>query len=266
MLGATQKQWFKQQLKDSTAVWKIWGNSLGTLDWRTDPQNLPPGIAASPWPGAGYASFGGGDWSGYVTERAEIFDFVRQQRIGGFAIVAGDRHSFWAGRAAKTLPPRPFEPVGVEFITGSVSAPGLPEGLEHNLPKDHPLRSLFVHQAAPDAPFQRTVNMLLLHGVRSCLEFAKTGDYERALKLSNREMSPHLQFLDLGGHGYGAVSAGDDALEVEFVCIPRPLERSTTPDGGPLAYRVVHRARLWKGGETPQLERTLLEGKTPLSI
>ena len=39
------------------------------------------------------------------------------------------------------------------------------------MPKDHPLRSLFVHQTAPDAPYQRTVNMLLLHGVRSCLEF-----------------------------------------------------------------------------------------------
>jgi alkaline phosphatase D len=225
MLGTAQKQWFLQQLKSSTATWKIWGNS-----------------------------------------RAEIFDFVRQQRIGGFAIVAGDRHSFWAGRAAKALPPRAFEPVGVEFITGSVSAPAMAEGAEHNMPKDHPLRSLFVHKPTPDAPYQRTVNMLLLHGVRSCLEFIKTGDFERAVKLSNREMSPHLQFLDLGGHGYAAVSAMDDALEVEFMCIPRPLERSTTPDGGPLAYRVVHRAKLWKGGETPQLERVRVEGKLPLSI
>jgi alkaline phosphatase D len=265
MLGVAQKEWFKQQLKSSTATWKIWGNSLGTLDWRTDPQNLPAGVAASAWPGAGYASLGGSDWTGYLTERAEIFDFVRQQRIGGFAIVCGDRHSFWAGRAAKALPPRPFEPVGVEFITGSISAPAFPEGLEHNFAKDHPLRPLFLHKPTPDAPYQRMVNMLLLHGVRSCLEFAKSGDYERAIKLSNREMSPHLQFLDLGGHGYALVSANDDALEVEFVCIPRPLERSTTADGGPLVYRVVHRAKLWKGGETPQLERVLLEGKPPLS-
>jgi alkaline phosphatase D len=110
------------------------------------------------------------------------------------------------------------------------------------------------------------VNMLLLHGVRSCLEYVKTGDYERAVQLSNREMSPHLQFLDLGGHGYAAVSAMEDALEVEFVCMPRPLERSTTQDGGPLVYRVVHRAKLWKGGETPKLERILTEGKLPLSI
>lgn len=266
MLGAVQKAWFLQQLQSSQATWKIWGNSLGTLDWRTDPQNLPAGIAATPWPGAGYASFGGGDWSGYVTERAEIFDFVREHGIGGFAIVAGDRHSFWAGRAAKALPPQRFEPVGVEFITGSVSAPGLPESLEHTMPREHPLRSLFIHQSSPDAPVQRTVNMLLLHGVRSCLEFARSGDYERAVKLSNPDVSPHLEFLDLGGHGYAAVSAGATALEVEFVCIPRPLERSKTPDGGPLVYRVVHRAKLWKGGETPQLERTLLEGSTPLSI
>jgi alkaline phosphatase D len=266
MLGTTQKQWFKEQLKGSTATWKVWGNSLGTLDYRADPQNLPPGMAKSPWPGAGYASLGGGDWTGYLTERAEIFDFVREQRIGGFAIVCGDRHSFWAGRAAKTLPPRPFEPVGVEFITGSISAPGFPEGLEHNMPKDQPLRSLFLHQTAPDAPYQRTINMMMLHGVRSCLEYVKTGDYERAVKLSNREMSPHLQFLDWGGHGYAAVSAMNDALEVEFVCIPRPIERSTTEDGGPLVYRVVHRAKLWKGGETPQLERVKVEGQLPLSI
>ena len=165
------------------------------------------GVAASPWPGAGYASFGGGDWSGYVTERARS-----STSCASSASAASRSSPAIAIRSGPAAPRRrcrraPFEPVGVEFITGSISAPGLPEGLEHNMPKDHPLRSLFVHQPAPDAPYQRTVNMLLLHGVRSCLEFVKTGDYERALKLSNREMSPHLQFLDLGGHGYAAVSA-----------------------------------------------------------
>ncbi len=265
MLGVAQKKWFFEQLRASNATWKIWGNSLGTLDWRTDPQNLPPDLT-TPWPGAGYASLGGGDWSGYLTERAEIFDFVRDNRIPGFAIVSGDRHSFWAGLAAKALPPRKFEPVGVSFITGSISAPGLPESAEHNLSREHPLRSLYVHQTAPDAPVQRTMNMLLMHGVRSCLEFAKSGNYNKALAVSNPDVAPHLSFLDLGGHGYAAVSASDSALDVEFVCVPRPLERSATPDGGPLAYRVVHRARLWKAGETPKLERTLLEGTTPLSI
>jgi alkaline phosphatase D len=265
MLGTTQKAWFLAQLREASATWKIWGNSLGSLDWRTDPQNLPAGIT-KPWPGAGYAGFGGGDWSGYVTERAEVYDFVRENRITGFATVSGDRHSFWAGLAAKELPPKRFEPVGVAFVTASLSAPGLPESAEHNFPRDHPLRSLFLHQASKDAPVQRTMNMLLMHGVRSCLEYAKSGDMSKALAVSNPAVAPHLSFLDLGGHGYAVVSAGKATMDVEFVCIPRPLERSPGNDGGPLLYRVVHQAKLWRAGETPKLQRTLLEGEVPLSI
>ena len=40
---------------------------------------------------------------------------VRDEGITGFTIVAGDKHSFWAGYPSETLPPRPFEPVGVEM-------------------------------------------------------------------------------------------------------------------------------------------------------
>ncbi|HMG57535.1 MAG TPA: alkaline phosphatase D family protein, partial [Kofleriaceae bacterium] len=115
-LGVAQKAWFLQRLERSTATWKVWGNSFGTLDARTDLHNLPPGLGA-PWPGAGFASTGGTDWTGYRTERAEIFDFVRSRKLTGFAIVSGDRHSFWAGLVSRSLPPEAFEPVGVEFIT-----------------------------------------------------------------------------------------------------------------------------------------------------
>jgi len=33
-------------------------------------------------------------------------------------------------------------------------------------------------------------------------------------------------------------------LTTEFVCIPRPVERASAVDGGPLAYRASHRVRL----------------------
>jgi alkaline phosphatase D len=140
-LGRTQKAWLKQRLTGSTATWKIWAATNGTLDMRADPQNLPAGLT-KPWPGKGYATFGGGDFSGALTERAEIYDLVRDAKVGGFVTVSGDRHSFWAGYAAGALPPKAFEPVGVSFITGSISAPGLAEAMEHGL-KGHPLRSLF---------------------------------------------------------------------------------------------------------------------------
>lgn len=44
ILGAKQKAWFKDRLRKSRATWKIWGNSEGAPDWRSDPQNLPAGL------------------------------------------------------------------------------------------------------------------------------------------------------------------------------------------------------------------------------
>ena len=265
VLGARQKEWFLKHLSASAATWKIWGNTTGTLDMRADPLNLPAGLTR-PWPGQGYASFGGGDSSTVFMERSEIYDHVERHGITGFATIAGDRHSFWAGLAAKHLPPRDFTAVGVAFITGSISAPGLAEALEHKLPKSHPLRPLFVTQGANDDKPQPAINMLLRHGVRSCLEYHRSGDVERARALSNPEMSPHLNFVDMAGHGYSIVHATTTSLEVEFVCIPRPLERADREDGGLVLYRVRHSTQAWKPRERPHLSTVVLEGDPKLSL
>jgi len=264
ILGARQKAWFLERLASSTATWKIWANSEGTLDARIDPQNLPPGLTR-PWPGAGYASLGGGDHSSAYVERTEIYDHVRRHGIKGFATVSGDRHSFWAGLAAKGLPPHAFEPVGVAFVTGSISAPGVVEALEHVLPGEHPLRALYIARPPGRTAPQPSINLLMLHGVRSCLEYAKSGDLARAKQLSNRDLAPHMSFLDMGGHGYAVARVSAQTFECEFVCIPRPIERSERQDGGELAYRVVHRARMWGDGE-PRLEQQVIEGHPELSV
>src|SRR6185436_10785989 len=146
ILGSVQRAWLKERLKSSSATWKIWGNSQGTLDHRADPQNLPAGLTV-PWP-AGFANMGGGDYGNAYVERGEIYDLVRDARITGFAIVSGDRHSFWAGYAAKALPPKPFEPVGLSFVGASLSSPGAMEAYEHRMAKDHPLRALFLADRA----------------------------------------------------------------------------------------------------------------------
>jgi alkaline phosphatase D len=265
MLGARQKAWFLSRLRGSKTTWKIWGNSVGMLDWRIDFQNLPKEVGPR-WPTTGYGQLGGEDWSGYRTERAEIFDIVRREGITGLVTVVGDRHSFQAGLLSPSLPPKSFAPVAAEFVTGSVSAPGIFEALEYGLPKDHPLRAIYLYKPSPDAQVQPAINVSLMHGVRASLTLQKTGDARQALAERNPEVAPHLSFMDVGGHGYSVVRASNDELEVEFVCIPRPLERSDRADGGPLAYRVAHRVKRWAHGAAPKLERTKVEGTLPLVL
>lgn len=264
ILGQRQKTWFLERLRASKASWKVWGNSLGTLQWRADPQNIPKGIGRS-WPGAGYGVFGGGgDYSTAYQERGEIYEAIRQASITGFVTVSGDRHSFWAGLASKSLPPAAFEPVGAAFITGSVSAPGLVEAYEHRFPKDHPLRALYLADRAGKP--EPTVNMLLHHGVRSCLEYARSGDAGKARELSNPDLAPHLSFLDMGGHGYAVLQLAAESAQCEFVCIPRPIEPSPAADGGPLRYRVRHAVARWPPGQRPALTQHVIEGDPGLSI
>jgi alkaline phosphatase D len=57
-----------------------------------------------------------------------------------------------------------------------------------------------------------------------------------------------------------------DEMRTEFVCIPRPAAQEPRPDGGPLRYRVAHRAPLWRAGERPRLEQRVIEGDPGLAL
>jgi alkaline phosphatase D len=265
ILGASQKAWFKDQLRKSKATWKIWGNSEGALDERIDAQNLPAGMLSKPWP-SGFVNASPNDYGCAWTERGEIYDLVRDAKITGFAIVSGDRHSFWAGYATSHLPPGKFEPVGLSFVGASLSSAGAMEALEHRPRDKFPLRQLYLVDRPGSAKPEWTYNMCVKHGVRSCLEYAKSFDLATARALSNSELAPHLEFIDAGGHGYAKVRLTGDEMRTEFVCIPRPITRSGTRDGGPLRYRVVHTAKLWGPGEWPKLEQQVVEGDPGLSI
>jgi alkaline phosphatase D len=264
MLGRAQKAWFFDRLARSTATWKLWGNSVAMLDWRADCSNVPPETGAH-WPATGYGQLGDDDWSGYRTERAEIFEFVRARGITGFVSLAGDRHSFQAGLLSRALPPKQFVPVGAEFVTGSISAPGIYEAVEYAIPRAHPLRALYVYEDAQQMNHP-AINVTLMHGVRSSIALQRTHDPRAALAARNPDVAPHLSFMDAGGHGYAAVRATADAIEVEFVAVPRPVERVESEDGGPLAYRVVHRVARWDRATAPRIERTRAEGMLPLVL
>ena len=87
--------------------------------------------------------------------------------------------------------------------------------------------------------------MMLRHGVRSCFEYAKSFDRAKARALSNPDVAPHLNFVDIGGHGYATVRLTGDEMRTEFVCIPATGHAQREPRRRPASLsRRPHRAAM----------------------
>jgi len=129
-------------------------------------------------------------------------------------IVAGDRHSFWAGRPPRDCRP-PTGRTGGSFSFGLLAAsPGRMEAvLEHNLRTDHPLRSLFLAESPgvrPNGPTTTCSSITL----RSCLEYARFFDLKRATPFPIRR--PRTLHSGIwGGHGYATVRLTGDEMRTD---------------------------------------------------
>jgi hypothetical protein len=73
-MGATQKAWFKQELVSARDA------GFPLIVW----------VCTMPWIAAG--SLGADSWAGYTTERTEIANFIRDNRINNLALLSGDMH------------------------------------------------------------------------------------------------------------------------------------------------------------------------------
>jgi phosphodiesterase/alkaline phosphatase D-like protein len=73
-LGTAQKAWFKQELISAR------DNGFPLIVW------------VNPIPWIGPATVGEDTWAGYTTERTEIANFIRDNRVSNVVIVSGDMH------------------------------------------------------------------------------------------------------------------------------------------------------------------------------
>ena len=104
ILGDEQFLWLKDELSLGTQQWKILGNQvmMGEITALGNPINTD-------------------GWDGYPAERQRLYNHLTQNNIDNFVVATGDIHTSWAinlenGNA----------PVGVEFVTPSVTSPGSP--------------------------------------------------------------------------------------------------------------------------------------------
>ncbi|MEM6724981.1 MAG: alkaline phosphatase D family protein, partial [Bacteroidota bacterium] len=110
MLGKQQLDWFKNELKNSTATWKVVGNQvifseldISILPGRT--RNLDA-------------------WDGYPVERNSLVEFFEQDSIDNIVILTGDSHCSWAFDVPRSRDDyiQTGASVAVEFGTTSISS------------------------------------------------------------------------------------------------------------------------------------------------
>lgn len=115
ILGATQMQWFKDQLSNSTARWKIVGQQ----------------VMMAPLELAGFI-LNADQWDGYQADRTKVVDHVLNNNIENVVFLTGDIHSSWASDIpgpnynASTGAGSAF----VEYVTTSITSQGSPVSLD----------------------------------------------------------------------------------------------------------------------------------------
>ena len=105
--GSKQRRWFLNSFSPSTARWKIWGHSFGTMEVLK--RLSEPARNWEAWPkDAGYAVVD----NRLFRDKDEITDFIQNQKITALNVVSGDRHAFHAGLASQSCCRRSTEPLG----------------------------------------------------------------------------------------------------------------------------------------------------------
>jgi len=104
LMGIDQYQWLTTELAASNAQWKVLGNQVIMA---------PITIFGNP--------INDDAWDGYPAERDNVLNYVYNNNIENFTVITGDVHTSWAFDLELNN-----NHVGVEFVTPSVTSPGVP--------------------------------------------------------------------------------------------------------------------------------------------
>ena len=218
ILGGRQKRWFKQTMAESTATWKLWGNSVPLLPIRFDLQSISEDRKES--------MFSTDTWDGYAHERSELLGFL-QKRVPNFVSITGDNHMHFAGQVMRDFDAETVEPIAAEFAIGALSATSLYRLF--TLIGGKELEQFVRYDARPfggDESEVELLNLTLTGGVRAGLTAGTTGDLAAAEAQRNPKHARHLRYIDSNGNGYGLAHVAADQVTVRIVTIETPIGES----------------------------------------
>ncbi len=124
LLGDDQAAWMENQLKTSTARWKLLGQQVmvGNLILETGKSGRRPELANLD------------QWHGYPESRDRLLRFFRDSGVKDIVVLTGDIHSSWANEITfDPNDPKSYDPetgkgsLAVEFVTPAITSPGVPQ-------------------------------------------------------------------------------------------------------------------------------------------
>jgi alkaline phosphatase D len=254
MLGAEQKSWFKQAMQESTAPWKVWGNSLPILPLRLD-------LSSIPLAGMHDGILSEDAWAGFPTEYAELMNFVDNQGVTGLVSLSGDHHMH--GAATLVVDPDAEIPkaVAADFNVTGISSSNHFINVLHRAGQDESdFRQLVAEDV--DGEISETWNMTLHYGVLASMAFSRTGWSGLSAWLGPNGSNPGLAYVDSNSNGYGLAQFSADSCEVQLVTV----SDATRPpaDGGKEVARIAaFSLPLWTRDQEPTLVGPDFTGVAP---
>jgi alkaline phosphatase D len=215
IMSQVQQDWLLNNLKSSTANWKLIGNQVlysifnvgfagGFTDGIPDPTNIDSIRAAE--------NLFIDNWESYPTQRKNILDSIRLGDIDNVVFLTGDSHCSWAfdipekpvdypNPATLNIPvlnpynaaaKEGYNPVtqegswAVEYATPSISSPNFDEAIG----------------AATTAQFELAMNNPLA-------------------PLEGAIYNPHCRYVDLDRHGYFILDIKADSIHADYYYVSR---------------------------------------------
>ena len=236
MMGADQKQWFKDSLMGLDATWKVWSNEVPLFRFLVRQGPIAALLADR------LADCD--SWDGYNTERKELMKFIGDNQIANVVSFSGDVHAAFAGYVMDDydLDAGNQTPVMVDFTAAGISSNSLFSFYEK------PTRSGAVASIRPLVTYDATanpggaenfienINCTLLYGSYAANDAAATKRSDSAAKtaIDNAratypDANPHLLYADANSQGYGLAKITANQIEAEIVTMERPIDDQRGP-------------------------------------
>jgi alkaline phosphatase D len=253
MLGQEQREWFTDELAESNARWKLWGNALPLIPMRLD-------LSALPFAGYRDSIFALDAWAGYPHEVSLLMRHLQDNDITGVVSLSGDHHMHGAGTISWSATDVDAKPVSVDFTVAGISSTPLFEDLLVVARDRHPDFQPIVYreEAGQITPVW---NMSMLQGVFAAYTYAKTGLQTLAGWLGPNEANPGLKYVDTTANGYGLARFTDSELRVEMVTMEDLREPFETAPA--IRRKASFTLPLWQAGKAPELQGPEFDGGAP---